>query len=108
MSHSHYRQRFAELARKHLTGEGALTTDRCVARFRARAEQIDKAIRAQSARWGDAARRSPYTADDWKSRIEWVIENVLRGRETTIIAQLQEDGLFDLTSKKVAFPDVSQ
>ena len=109
MSHSHYRQRFAELARKHLTGEGALTTDRCVARFRARAKQIDKAIRAQSARWGDAARRShPYTVDDWELRIEWVIEKKLRGRETTIIAQLQEDGLFTSTSEKVAFPDVSQ
>ena len=109
MIHSHYRQRFAELARKHLTGEGALTTDRCVARFRARAEQIDKAIRAQSARWGDAARRShPYTVDDWKSRIEWVIEKELRGRETIIIAQLQEDGLFDSTSEEVVLPDVSQ
>ena len=109
MSHSHYRQRFSELARKHLTGEGALTTDRCVARFRARAEQIDKAIRAQSARWGDAARLShPYTVDDWKSRIEWVIENKLRGRETIIIAQLREDGLFNSTSEKVVFPDVSQ
>lgn len=112
ISHPHYRRRFSELARKHLTGEGALTTDRCVARFRARAEHIDKAIRAQSARWGDAARfhsyTDPYTVDDWKSRIEWIIEKVLRGRETTIIAQLQEDGLFDLTSEKVAFPDVSQ
>lgn len=111
MSHSHYRQRFSELARKHLTGEGALTTDRCVARFHARAKQIDKAIRAQSARWGDAAMRPgshSYTVDDWKSRIEWVIEKVLRSRETTIIAQLQEDGLFDSTSEKVAFPDVSQ
>ena len=109
MIHSHYRQRFAELARKHLTGEGALTTDRCVARFRARAEQIDKAIRAQSARWGDAARRShPYTVDDWKSRIKWVIEKELRGRETIIIAQLQEDGLFDSASEEVVLPDVSQ
>ena len=109
MSHSHYRQRFAELAHKHLTRGGALTTDRCIARFRARAEQIDKAIRAQSARWGDAARRShPYTVDDWKSRIEWVIEKALRDRETTIIAQLREDGLFNSTSEKVVFPDASR
>jgi hypothetical protein len=95
MNHSAYRKRFAELARIHLTGEGALTTEKAVKRFRNRANMINKAIRAQSARWGDAERpRSPYLVEDWESRIQWVIDEVLTGREAELISQLREDGLY--------------
>jgi hypothetical protein len=95
MNHSAYRKRFTELARIHLTGEGALTTEKAVKRFRNRANMINKAIRAQSARWGDAERpRSPYLVEDWESRIQWVIDEVLTGREAELISQLREDGLY--------------
>ena len=96
MSHPHYRNRFAERARKHLTGEGALTTGPCIARFRYRAGQIDKAIRAHSARWGDAVmwNRQPYTPEDWAHRIDWVVEHFIKGREHTVIEQLRVDGLY--------------
>ncbi len=97
MNHSHYRQRFAELAHRHLTGEGALTANRSIARFLARAAQIDKAIRAQSARWGDAIRsENPYTISDWEWQIQQVVKEELPGREKTVIAQLREDGLYPL------------
>ncbi len=96
-SHPHYRRRFAQLARKHLTGEGALTTAPSVARFRARAESIDKAIIAHSARWGDASLRGqgePYTREDWAQRIEWIVDHVITGREHEVIEQLRADGLY--------------
>jgi len=90
MSHASYRKRFSQLARIHLTEGGALTTEKAVKRFQNRANMIDKAIRAQSARWGDAARpRSPYLVEDWESRIQWVIDEVLTGREKVLISQLR-------------------
>lgn len=93
--HSAYRKRFGELAKKHLTGEGVLTTAKARARFEARASQIDLAMRAQSARWGDAARsKDPYLISDWDAQIKWVLDVVLDGREEEIISQLKEDGLF--------------
>ena len=96
MSHSAYRKRFSELARIHLTAGGALTTEKAIERFEKRAHMIDKAIRAQSARWGDAERsRSPYLVEDWASRIQWVIDEVLTGREEVLISQLREDGLYE-------------
>ncbi|MCS1409849.1 MAG: hypothetical protein M2R45_03035 [Verrucomicrobia subdivision 3 bacterium] len=95
MSHPRYREHFATLARQHLTGDGALTTAPCIARFQARVSQIDKAIRAQSARWGDAVRRGrPYTVADWESRVEWVVNHVLRNRELAVVEQLKADGLY--------------
>ncbi len=94
-AHHAYRKRFSELAHEHLTGDGALTSARATQRFRRRANQINQAIRAQSARWGDAEYPGqPYLVEDWEKRIEWVIENAIQGREQELIAQLREDGLF--------------
>ena len=95
MHHAAYRKRFSELAHRHLTGNGALTTGKARERFMNRANRIDKAIRAQSARWGDAERpQSPYLVDDWEKRINWVVEEFLTGREDEVISQLVEDGLY--------------
>ena len=93
--HPDYRKRFSQLAHQHLTGNGALTTGRSVARFQARADQINKAIKAQSARWGDAEHRNnPYQVEDWEKRIQWVIDEAITDREYEIIKQLKEDGLY--------------
>ncbi len=96
MSHPSYRRRFGELAQWHLTGGGALTTEPCLARFEARANQIDKAMKAQSARWGDASNRTGdgNTIDDWRECIRWVIEEVIPEREYEVIRQLKEDRLY--------------
>ena len=96
MSHPSYRRRFGELAQRHLTGGGALTTEPCLARFEARANQIDKAMKAQSARWGDASNRTGdgNTIDDWRECIRWVIEEVIPEREYEVIRQLTEDRLY--------------
>lgn len=93
--HSAYRARFSQLARQQLAEKGALFTEHAIERFRNRARQIDLAIIAQSARWGDAARpQDPYRIEDWRFRIDWVVEDVLRGRSTELQRQLEEDGLF--------------
>lgn len=60
-----YRQRFADRAHMHLTGNGALTPAQCRARWEKYASAIDKAIIAESARWGDHRRSTPYDRDDW-------------------------------------------
>lgn len=94
-AHPAYRKRFSELARQHLTGDGVLTSEKAIQRFRSRANQITKAIRAQSARWGDAERSNdPYLVSDWERRIEWVIEYAIQDREFEVIEQLKEDRLY--------------
>ena len=49
-----FRLLFADRVQKHLSNDGALTTENAQARWMARADEIEKAIIAESARWGDA------------------------------------------------------
>lgn len=49
-----FRQLYADRVHKHLFNDGALTVENSRTRWTARAEEIEKAIVAESARWGDA------------------------------------------------------
>ena len=55
-----FRMLFADRAQKHLFGEGALSEQASIARYLGIAAQIDKAIVAESARWGDTQDTTPY------------------------------------------------
>ena len=52
LEHPEYRIRFADLAHRHLHGNGALAPPVAKARVQKRMAQIDTAIIAESARWG--------------------------------------------------------
>ena len=54
LGNAEYRLRFADHVQKHFFNGGALTYGAVTNRFLRKASQIDKAIRAYSARWGDA------------------------------------------------------
>jgi len=51
-----FRIRFADRLHKHLFNEGALTTEQNILRWTKRADEIDLAVIAESARWGDYRR----------------------------------------------------
>lgn len=51
---------FADRVQKHLFNDGALTVKACQDRYMALANRIDKAIVAESARWGDTQESTPY------------------------------------------------
>ncbi|MES2572689.1 MAG: lamin tail domain-containing protein, partial [Verrucomicrobiota bacterium] len=52
-----FRLRVADRIQKHFFHGGALSTEACTARWQALMDQLDRAIVAESARWGDAAQR---------------------------------------------------
>lgn len=56
-AHPDYRMRFADLVHKHLHGDGALTPENAKARVQGRVAEIDLAIFAESARWGQGKMR---------------------------------------------------
>lgn len=58
--HEVFRRRFMDRAAAHLEGEGALNLKASQARYLALANRIDKAIVAESARWGDTQASTPY------------------------------------------------
>jgi len=93
-----YRIAFADAVHKHLFNGGALTEDKCLERFLDRVAQVEPAIVAESARWGDAQKRYlsvyhcgsigtgstvPLTESNWDSAITRM-NNVITGRTDTV------------------------
>jgi hypothetical protein len=94
MRNVEYRVRFGDHVQKHFFNGGALTLGANTNRFIAKANQITKAIRAYSARWGDAIRTTqPYGESDWTNAIAFCL-NWLVPRGNIVLAQLRTDNLF--------------
>ena len=73
MENAEYRRRFLDHIRTHFYNNGVFTPPAAIGRFRARANEIDRAILGESARWGDAQRpNSPLTHRDWKAAVDRV------------------------------------
>ena len=85
MGHPDYRLQFADHAYKHLLNNGLLTASQAIARFRVRANQIDMAIIAESARWGS----SSLNKTTWQAAVNNEINNFFPNRATTILNQLR-------------------
>lgn len=91
-----FRARYAERARLHLTGGGALTPAASAARYQARADEIRDALVAESARWGDTYRDVPYTRDvEWQAEYDRLMTEFFPRRTDELIAQLRAVGLYE-------------
>jgi hypothetical protein len=90
-----YRMRFADRVLMHMTGNGALTEDQSLERFNKRVIEVESAVSAESARWGDMWSSQPYTKDDtWLPEIEAVQDGFFPYRTEIVLAQLQEANLY--------------
>ncbi|MHC4518361.1 MAG: chitobiase/beta-hexosaminidase C-terminal domain-containing protein, partial [Planctomycetota bacterium] len=95
MGHPEYRMRFADRIYKYFFNDGVLTPQQCSDRFMARADQIDLAIIAESARWGDAKRSRPRTRDDdWLPDIEGMVSDYFPRRTDVVIGQFRSEGWY--------------
>lgn len=89
-----FRIRCADRIYKHFFNDGVLTPEACRARFDRRIAEIEKAVIAESARWGDAKRHPPLTQDDWRETVESIRENYLPRRTQIVLDQLRAKGLY--------------
>ena len=90
-----YRQRFASRAYELLTGNGLLTPARNWARLKARTDEIEFAIIAESARWGDGRGWGLRTKhNDWLPTLQTMQNQYFPQRTDIVISQLQAAGLF--------------
>lgn len=95
MLNAEYRILFADHVQKHFFNGGALTLEACTNRFIRKAVQITKAIRAYSARWGDAAPfEPPYGERDWTNEINSILTTWFPSRAGIVLQQLRLDGLY--------------
>jgi len=89
-----YKQLFIDRVQKFLFNGGALTTAANIARFLERKNEVDPAIIAEAARWGDSKVATPLNKTTWQNEINWIVNNYFPGRINTVISQLRNDGLY--------------
>ncbi|MFA6404254.1 MAG: CotH kinase family protein [Salinivirgaceae bacterium] len=93
-----YRIRFADRAWKHLNGNGIFTENACLARLNKRAGQIELAVIAESARWGDSHTSFAYTKADWETELNSIRNSYFPYRGDILIEQLLEYELYPSVS----------
>jgi hypothetical protein len=90
-----YRARFADHVYKHFFNGGALTPEANTKRFLSRKEEIDPAIIAESARWGDSKREPAYTRDNaWLPAVNWIVNEFFPARTGIVLNQLKAKGWY--------------
>lgn len=99
-----FRRLFAERARMHLTNGGALTPAQALERYRKWVDQLDLAVIAESARWGDYRRdvhpykTGPYELytrkEHWRPEVDRLMNQYFPRRTAMVLKQFQELGLY--------------
>ena len=99
----HFRRLFADRVQKHFFNDGALTPEAGSARLNRRAKQIELAIIAESARWGDYRRdvhssypSGPfdlYTKEHWLDQLDFLRKEYFPNRGDFFIRSLRDEEL---------------
>ena len=86
---------FGDQAHKHLFNDGLMTASNAIALLMKRAEEIDTAIIAESARWGDALNDAlPHTRNDhWVTEVNNAV-SWMQNRAQTVVNQLRNAGWY--------------
>lgn len=89
---------FADRVQKHMFNEGALQPEANIARYQSLAEQIEGAVKAEAARWGDnnATRQGTtnYTFSRWESVKNSILNSYFPRRHEIAIRQLRSARLY--------------
>ncbi len=99
-----YRQRFVDKAQQYFFNGGLMTPAASIARMHERRLQVDPAIIAESARWGDSVRTNdPFDKLDWQTEVNWLYQFYFPTRTSTVVEQLRADGLY-VTAPSFSLP----
>jgi len=89
-----YLMKFADRVNMYFSNGGLLTATPNIQRWMERANQIDLAIIAESARWGDAKRGTPRTKDDWEGQNDYMLNTFFPARTQIVISQMRSVNMF--------------
>jgi uncharacterized repeat protein (TIGR01451 family) len=94
LPNAEYKMRWADRVQKHLFNSGALVSEQILQRMTTRKALIDKAIIAESARWGDSKTEPAFTRADWQGAVDSLMNDFVPHRGSRLIPQLRADGLY--------------
>ena len=66
-------------------------------RYKKLADQVELAIMAESARWGDQSNATPYTVADWRKMRDYILGTYMPQRPAIVLSQLKNAGLYPAT-----------
>ena len=93
--HPEFLLRYADRVQIHLFNDGALTPEKAAETWEVRARSIEQAIIAESARWGDARRSTPYTRDvEWQAERNRLLTQYFPQRTDILVSQYRDAGLY--------------
>ena len=104
LSNSDYVDLLEARANQVFRGNGPLTPAANQARWDEREATVAQVILAESARWGDSKRSTPYTINDWANEVAWVENNWFPSRTATVINQLGLPANIQNSAPSVANP----
>jgi len=97
-----YRILFADHVHRHFFNDGILTPDVATALYQVRLDEVDRAVVAESARWGDNHRSTPYTRDiDWIRERNWLLDEYFPQRAGIVLNQIKAKGWYPNTDAPV-------
>ncbi len=89
-----YALEFADVVNRYFHHGGVLSGDKNLARWNDRASQIDLAVIAASARWGDSKTHPPKNRDDWLNEINWMRNTYFPQRTQIVLNQMRSVNMF--------------
>jgi len=90
-----YRMHFADHVYKHFFNDGLMTPSVVDAHINNRVSEIELAIIAESARWGDAKQSSPFTRDGhWWPEINELLDSYIPSRTSVVLGQINGQGWY--------------
>jgi len=90
-----FRMRFADRLHKYMFNGGLLSQGPNQQRWTARIDEIDKAIVAESARWGDAKEYPPFTREDnWLDAVNWVSDTFFTSIHSPALQRFRNVNLY--------------
>jgi hypothetical protein len=95
-----YKMRWADHVYKHFHNGGPLSYPRCWEIYQARVNQVNEAIRGESARWGDYRRTSPHTRSEWIN-VSTQNGSYFTGRSNSVLNSLKSANLYPNISPPV-------
>lgn len=90
-----FRVLLADRVYHHFFNDGSLTAENAGARYEALTDLIDRAVVAESARWGDTVRSPAYTRDEeWSTERDWMLQEYFPQRTDIVLGFLRNAGLY--------------
>ena len=95
-ANAEFRQFFADRVQRHLFNNGTLSVSNNIARYDTRVSEIDHAIVAESARWGDFYRPAqPYLREaEWLGTNQWMRQVFFPSNHFIALKRFRDAGLF--------------